>query len=464
MTEMNRRRFLMHSLAGGAALGLQGLIVRGSRADSPGVARAGEGGYGPLRPTRSLNTGETLLALPEGFRYTVLGKEGEKMADGHPTPGKHDGMAAFTVDGKIRLVRNHELKSVGAGNRVIGDPKRTYDANAPGGTTTLVIDPITREVTRDFVSLSGTAVNCAGGPTPWGTWISCEEITQRQGQGKDTLGNLIGGYGKNHGYCFEVPVRADSEVEARPLKAMGRFVHEAVAVDPRTDIVYETEDRGSAGFYRFLPKERRKLSAGGKLQMLAVRDRPGYDTRKGQTVGEPMLVTWVDIDEPDPDHADKDDLAVYKQGIAKGGATFARLEGCWYGNGQIYMTATNGGDKDLGQVWQYRPLGRNSGQLTLLFESVDPKVLRSPDNLCVSPRGGLVLCEDTSNEVFVRGLTPDGRIFDLVQNLYGDPNDKGVRKELAGSTFSRDGKTLFFNTQTPGATFALWGPWERGSL
>ncbi len=126
---------------------------------------------------------------------------------------------------------------------------------------------------------------------------------------------------------------------------MGRFVHEAIAVDPRTGIVYLTEDIGTAGFYRFIPRKRGKLEAGGQLQMLAIEGQPKYDTRIGQKTNVALPVSWVDIANPDPPEAEMDNVAVYKQGLAAGGATFRRLEGCLAGNGRIYFTSTSGGDK-----------------------------------------------------------------------------------------------------------------------
>jgi hypothetical protein len=173
-----------------------------------------------------------------------------------------------------------------------------------------------------------------------------------------------------------------------------------------------------------------------------------------------LPVAWVDIDDPDPAAADTDPLAVFKQGKAKGGATFARLEGCWYGGGSVFFTATSGGDKLLGQVWEYRPEKNSDGHIRLFFESPAVEVLDRPDNICVTPRGGLIICEDGSNEQFLRGLTPDGRIFDFAKNMV--PGFERV--ELAGATFSPDGETLFVNIQTPGITFAIWGPWRKGAL
>jgi secreted PhoX family phosphatase len=477
---MHRRAFLRYAIGGGAMLGLQGLVARGALSlnhDARGQAPQGAGGYGALAPVAARNTGETLLELPAGFQYTVFGKAGALMADGTPTPIAHDGMAAFQYGTDILLIRNHEVRDRNVGSGVIGSPRRTYDAEASGGTVSLIVNPTTRELVRDFVSLSGTVANCAGGPTPWGSWISCEETAAGPGAK----------FGQPHGYCFEVstavaPQAASADAAAPaegehsfflpmarvvdplapvPLKAMGRFYHEAVAVDPATGIVYETEDRTTAGFYRFIPDQRGRLAEGGRLQMLAVAQQPNYDTRQNQQVGVTLPATWVDIPDPDPAAAEQNPLAVYEQGYDRGGATFARLEGCWYGSGKIYVNATTGGDQGRGQVWQYQPRG-DGGELTLIFESPGREVLDAPDNICVSPRGGLVLCEDSSVTQYVRGLTPQGLIFDFVRNLAEDKN--GDTHEFAGATFSPDGRTLFVNVQTPGMTFAIWGPWEQGAL
>ncbi len=191
-----------------------------------------------------------------------------------------------------------------------------------------------------------------------------------------------------------MPASAEGPVAAPPLSAMGRFVHEAAATDPATGIVYQTEDRGDAGFYRFLPDRPGQLAAGGTLQMLAVRDRPRYDTRSGQTVRRALPVDWVDIADPDPPGAEADPGAVLSQGLAGGGAVFSRLEGCWYGEGSIFFNATSGGDAEEGQVWEYRPLGNSTGLLRLVFESPGEAVLDNPDNITVSPRGGVLVCED----------------------------------------------------------------------
>ena len=472
-TPINRRNFLSRAVqTSGVAFAMQSFAARGALAasgDGRGRGRRCDGDYGDLQPTVSENTGETLLALPAGFKYNVFGRTGTIMSDGRPTPPAHDGMAAFETNDHdddddrqdddrrghgdrkhrkelITLVRNHEVSFSRPGAAI--DPASAYDPLTGGGTTTLIVDAETRLPVRSFVSLSGSHNNCAGGPTPWGSWITCEENTA----------GLARGFSKPHGYVFDVSAKSLGPVEATPIKAMGRFVHEAIAVDPHTGIVYETEDRNpQCGFYRYIPDHRKNLAAGGRLQMLAIKDSPNFDTRTGVTPFEPLRVTWVDIADPDPANAEADSIAVFKQGLAGGGAIFTRLEGAWYGDGSIFFNSTNGGAARLGQVWKYKPRGHSGGILSLIFESPSADVLELPDNIVVTPGGGLILCEDGDGENFLRGLTQRGEIFDFALNVLND-------SEFAGSTFSPDGETLFVNIQTPGITLAIWGPWEKGAL
>ncbi len=236
-----------------------------------GTAAPAELGYGPLRPVADATTGLPLLELPKGFRYMTFGWTGDAMDDGRRIPSLHDGMAAFAGEnGRVVLVRNHEIN--------IGPAlsESAYDAQAGGGTTTTIFDPLAERVVSTRVSLAGTLRNCAGGPTPWGSWLTCEESVAGPTDQK-------GAVPLQHGYVFEVP--HDGTSDAKPIKGMGCFVHEAVAVDPQTGIVYQTQDRAQAGVYRYVPNVRGKLAQGGKLQMLAVDGRSGFDTTRGQRSG-----------------------------------------------------------------------------------------------------------------------------------------------------------------------------------
>lgn len=460
---MQRRQFLKHTTTAGVALAF------GSFARLAGTA-ARESlkaiGYGDLVPVAARNTGETVLALPQGFSYNVLGRTGDRMSDGRLTPNQHDGMAAFAAGDELRLVRNHEINDDRPLDGIAIGKSNHYDAQAGGGTTTLVIDPQTRLIKRDFVSLSGTLNNCAGGPTPWNTWISCEETTLGRGEYLDD-GERVGGFGKPHGYCFEVSAAANSCRPTVALTAMGRFSHEAIAVDPKSGIVYLTEDsKPHCGFYRFLPARPGHLAEGGVLQILGIDRRPEYVTGKGQTIGNQYDAHWLTIDDPDPASADLDEQAVFRQGVRKGAARFKKLEGCWSdADGRIWFVSSSGGEAGGGQVWRYDPCGRDSGRLTLVFESPDRDLLDMPDNICLDPNSANVyLCEDSdyakvggTEENFVRILSPQGRIADFAKNVMSGYEET----EVAGATFSPDGQTLFFNIQTPGLTVAVWGDFSN---
>ena len=460
-----QRRGFLQSMGGLSVAATFGTFLKRT---SYGDASHAATGYGKLRPVADEATGLNLLCLPDGFRYRTFGWTGDAMADGRPTPDSHDGMGIVReADGLITLVRNHEIK---ARTVDFGTDAIRFDAQAGGGCSNLTFNANSGEWIEARPSLAGTVKNCAGGPTPWGTWLSCEETVLGPG-GVD--GDETFDFEQEHGWIFEVS--ADADTRPVPYKAMGRFVHEAVAIDPETGIVYETEDQGTAGFYRFTPHETGRLAAGGRLQMLKVAGRD--DLRSGLNVGQEFDASWVDIDEAEHAHSPNsgsrknpngDELGVFMQGKEQGAATFARLEGCWYGNGLVYLVSTSGGDKSLGQVWQYDP--RNE-RLKLIFESPGADVLDSPDNICVSPRGGLVLCEDGDAVPHrMHGMTPDGRVFPFAaNNIVLNKERNGFEgdfrgEEWCGATFSADGRWLFANVQTPGITFAITGPWADGLL
>jgi uncharacterized protein len=440
---MDRRAFLKSAATAAATAPFTAFIARLHAKGRPeGV------GYGPLAPVADETTGLPLLALPEGFRYLSFGWTGDPMASGMPTPSNHDGMAAFKAGGhRVRLVRNHER---GAGTPFSG---AAYDLGAGGGTTTLDFDGKAGAFIESRDSLSGTIRNCAGGSTPWDSWLTCEETT---------LFTTV-----PHGYIFDVP--SDGYGDPTPIRDMGRFSHEAVTVDPVTGYIYETEDAGNtSGFYRYIPHHRNRPVEGGALSMLKVATANLVNLGAGYPNGTTFPVEWVDIAQPDSLSSTMPGNFVWAQGRALGAATFARLEGCKYGNDRkIYIASTSGGAAAQGQIWVYDP---KEETITLLFESPGAAVLNAPDNITVSPRGGLVLCEDGSGEEFLHGLTVDGEIFKFARNdvvLNGERN--GIAgdfrgSEWAGATYSPDGDWLFANLQSPGITVAITGPWANGAL
>jgi secreted PhoX family phosphatase len=436
---VDRRLFLRATASAFAALAASGCMrspLSGGGASAPpsGI------GYGPLRPDPA-----GLIDLPEGFSYRIISQLGDAMSDGFTVPDRADGMGCFDVgNGKIALVRNHELQPQHEGGGVAGP---AYDTVArsliplPGGTTTLVLDAATLEVERQYRSLAGTIRNCAGGVTPWGSWLTCEENTDRAN----------GRINKDHGWVFEVPANADGLVDPVPLKAMGRFNHEAAAVDPATGIVYLTEDRDESLLYRFIPNTPGQLADGGKLQALVLEGVA--DTRNWNSVTVPpqgwKAVRWIDLDNVE---APQDDLR--RRGAAAGAAIFARGEGIHMGGGELYFCCTSGGAAKLGQIFRLRPGNGGADQLQLFFESTSKDQFNYGDNLTVGPNGHLVVCEDQYTDTVtnhLRGITPEGVAYPLAFTRQ--------QTEWAGACFSPDGRTLFVNLYSPAKTFAITGPW-----
>ena len=494
MTSMDRRTFIARgaAAAGGAVAGSTALASLTNRMALADLRTDCRSSYGP--PERMVDQlGRNVLALPAGFSYVTFGEIGSPMSDGAPTPLALDGMAAFRGPrGTVRLIRNHEDRNAAGRGSVAADPAAKYDPQAGAGTVTLDYDPCTRTLVRSYVSLAGTTVNCAGGIGLRGrSWLSGEETI---------VGPENSAFSQRHGYMFEVPVKrslGDPPIGV-PLKAMGRFSHEASATDQRTGVVYLTEDPGGgigAGFYRFLPHDPRNLLAGGRLQILSIAGLPNHDAREGQEPGRSLPVAWIDIPEPDPPYANlRDPGGVFNQGRTLGAAMFNRLEGCWWADGSVFFVSTSGGDvkngdvnadgfhEGYGQVWEYREHHRKGGKLTLHYESPGGEVLDSPDNLTVTPRGGLVLCEDDASSAVdtdptAPGLTNVNRLIGISPR--GEAFVFGVNTlstaELAGVCFSPDGDTMFVNvygisTGTPaqhagvGMTCAITGPWRRGPL
>lgn len=491
-SRINRRGFL----AGSASLvAVIGALQARRAAGSPRESRSVAGPYGPLRETRDLATGLPLILLPEGFQYRTFSWAGDLMANGDPAPDLHDGMGVIASRGSgetltVTLVRNHERAIA----RPIAAPAR-YDRASPvgeglapaGGTTTLRFHG--RQWVSATPSLGGTIYNCAGGATPWGTWLSCEE----------TLVDLTAKGGKRHGYVFEV--RADAAATTgKPIIAMGRMLHEAVAVDPQTKFAYLTEDNAfNSALYRFIPKDLRgeagSYEAGGRLQAARVVGQVNADLRN-PSVGDLYLIDWVDIEHPDADPGPvpaavsatpASASGPFLQAWAAGALWMSRGEGICQHDGRFYLVDTEAGVDSAGRpghgegaVWELDP---RASTLRAIFVAGSQRVGDNIDNITVSPRGGILLCEDGEPitddygpGTRLIGLTEDGDSYPFAKNVISLEIEQAVTagkrifpddyqgSEWAGCCFDPNGEVLFVNIQRPGITFAIWGPWERGVL
>jgi secreted PhoX family phosphatase len=480
---VERRTVLKASAATAAAGPFAGLVAGSAEARRPPRAR-------DLVPIPDKRDGAVRLHLPRGFHYRSFHDTEQPvvLTDGTALPGRHDGMGAFRGPrGTYLLVRNHEVNNP----RPAFGPGTPYDPMAGGGTTTIQVTGDGRPV-RAFTSLNGTMMNCSGGRMPWGAWVTCEETVNGPDVGADFTGAPNTSLTKPHGYVFEVPVShvpGEGQSDREPIRHAGRFAHEAVSFDPRDGYLYLTEDdfAFASGFYRYRPPRHPmrcgRLEDGGRLQMLKVRGVDNAHLEAHQENGRTYDVEWVDIPEPDatypytpgepaPTPNDTALTHVASQGWARGAAFFSRLEGQVYDDGVVYFTSTQGGGaaepgtanpagfgRGSGQVWAYDPRRR---KLRVVFQSPGPLTLDLPDNITTSKHGTLVVCEDNVNDNFVRGLSTDGRIWDIALNrLRSGTGVDRSNDEFAGSTFSPDGRTLFVNIQaSAGMTFAIWGPWR----
>lgn len=448
-----RREVLARTGAVGAGIAFTGAL---SELFAGSAAAQGKGGYGPLVPDPA-----GLLDLPKGFRYKVLSREGGELPSGEgKVPSNFDGMDAFRGKrGGVHLVRNHENRHNGK-TPVPTVEGLTYDPMGKGGCTVLSLDA-RNNVIGERVGIAGTAVNCAGGPTPWGTWLTCEENEDKAG---------TNGYTKDHGFIFEVDPVDPRRSGAVPLTAMGRFQHEAIAVDPKRGIVYETEDafqKPFGLFYRFLPNKpeggRGSLRAGGKLQAMRVPGIP--DLSAVQETGASFNgIEWVDV--PDPLAAQ---TPIRLQDFGPKGITHAqKLEGCYWGGSCVYFVSSfahsaEGSAADhFGQVWRYDPSKRRLTLVIVFGPDTDIQLPgESPDNICLAPSGGLMVCEDGGGVQHVYGLTRHGEVYAMARNRQniGTPEEPEWG-EFAGVSFSPDHDTMYVNCYNPGTTFAVTGPWH----
>lgn len=474
-------------------------VAEASQCAAAGASSLLDSPYGPTAPVNDLTTGLPLIELPAGFTYKSYGWRGDLMSDGLVTPGAHDGMGVVVSrrvgrSQEIILVRNHELSTSTNAANIIGASRSNvakYDTGLTG--SNYQIGGNSNLVWRDgnwvgsYASLGGLYRPCAGGASTWGSWLSNEEIRS----------NSISSTGKKHGYVFEVP--ADTSLTAAntaPILGMGRMAHEASAVDPATGYWYLTEDQGNANtLYRFRPQNVQgglnSLHAGGTLQGLKVKGIANADLRSPSLCQE-FDVEWADIANPDLDGATLSSVVgnvsasgPYLQAYANGAAIFGATEGCWVANGVVFFT-----DKQVttnparaGRIWA---LDLSSMVLKAIFVSNSLQVGNSPDNLTVSPRGGVLFCEDGGTSgpgntpaitaQHLKVVTPTGGSYTFAKNNYnltraqldgagkfGASAGDQRNTEMAGCVFSPDGRVLFVNIYV-GVTLAITGPWQNGSL
>ncbi|MFD0268496.1 alkaline phosphatase PhoX [Streptomyces sp. NPDC127106] len=476
---LSRRDFTARTVVAGAGVALTGSV--GALATAPGALAADDGahrdehgrpcepGYGPL-----LSDPAGILALPAGFRYRVLTHSGvTTLESGEFTPQKHDGTAAFEGHrGVTLLVNNHELKGKRAdwAHPVPLTEGLVYDPAAAGGCT--VVEVRRGGEAAEWVGIAGTSTNCAGGATPWGTWLTCEETEDRAGKN---------GMTKDHGYVFEVdPHDRRANRAPQPVKALGRYAHEAVVIDPRLGHAYLTEDASGPNglLYRWTPPSGfrhgrgrlRTLAAdAGVLAAAKCFDSGGRfvdDLSRATKTGTVYGVDWVAV----PDR-DAQTVSVRKQ-FGEGAVTRARkLEGMWWADGGAYFVSSyareeSPGAAHDGQVWFYDPERRTITLKVLLGVNPDPAGSTAndgPDNITVSPYGGLVIAEDGEGLQHLLGATESGRTYPLARNeLNIGTAEEPEYSEFAGVCFSPDGRTLFACIQEPGIMLAITGPWRRG--
>ncbi|MFJ3660344.1 alkaline phosphatase PhoX [Streptomyces sp. NPDC090119] len=417
-------------------------------------------GYGPLIPDP-----DGILALPAGFSYRVVTYSGRTRLDsGESTPSNHDGTAAFAGPrGAVLLVNNHELKGPRASweHPVPLTEGLVYDPAAAGGCTVV---EVRRDHVAEWVGIAGTSTNCAGGSTPWGTWLTCEETEDRAGQN---------GMTKDHGYVFEVdPADHRANRAPKPLKALGRYAHEAVVVDPKRGHLFLTEDASGPNglLYRWTPPEgfhhgrgrlRTLADDAGTLQAFRCFDSGGRyvdDLSRATRTGTVYGVDWVDV--PDRDAR----TAPVRKQFTDDQVTRARkLEGMWWGDGGVYVVSSYAREESPvqhdGQVWFYDPRRRT---LTLKVLLGTGGAFDGPDNITVSPYGGLVIAEDGEGEQHLFGATESGRTYPIARNELNTGTESApAYSEFTGVTFSPDGHTLFANIQEPGIMLAITGPWKR---
>ncbi|MFF6952439.1 alkaline phosphatase PhoX [Streptomyces iakyrus] len=384
---MERRSLLRAAVLGGTSAALGGTLWRGAAYAAP--AQPGTGPYGPLGSPDANG-----IRLPSGFTSRVIARSGQRVGTTsytwHNAP---DGGACYADGTGWIYVSNSEINPSGGASAV-----KFSSAGA---------------ITGAYRILSNTRQNCAGGKTPWNTWLSCEEVSL--------------------GYVYETDPWGTNAAVQRA--AMGRFKHEAAAADPVRKVIYLTEDETNGRFYRFVPTTWGNLSS-GKLQVMVA---------GSATSGS---FTWADI--PDPDGSP---TATRSQ--VSGSKSFNGGEGCHYANDTVWFTT-----KGDNRVWQLNLL-TNTYELAYddsLVNGTAP--LTGVDNITGASSGDLFVAEDGGNmEICV--ITPDDVVASFLRV------DGQSSSEITGPAFSPDGTRLYFSSQrgtsgtsSGGITYEVTGPFR----
>lgn len=412
------------------------------------------------------------LALPRGFgavRVSTIGVE--PLLDDRggavigKTPSNLDGTGCFERAGEILLVRNHECRA-SASVPVPLVPGTVYDAGVPtgmGGNTIIQTRPNGAFV-QQWVGLSGTIRNCAGGETPWGSWLSCEEDTSKAGtKVKSSVDGKEYTTAKDHGYVFEVFPDAVAKQIPEPIAAWGRAVWEGAAIGPERDTAYLTEDTGGGLFYRWTAPSGRRIGPGiarefgpkdGVLQAAQL-------VKNGKALVHYGELTKADLDTPYPVRwidggADRQAAKTDLRKQYPGATVHPKIEGCWSDGKGLWFTlsytsaaeATKYGiDQDQGMVMYYDYAHQT---LTLKVYYEVGNYFDSPDNITVSPWGTIVIAEDGSDPNHLIAWTPRAGSQPLAKDI-------AERGEWAGPCLTRSGNVLFGSVQSD-CTYAITGP------